>query len=258
MDVGGRLDLVERLGRLRDDGALTDEEFASAKAGVLEGAPLGGEPSVGYQQAESFRAAAAPVSKWIGAGVVVLIVVAIVSYVALQPSEFFAPTRPATNQQSGQGAQQQRPTQGASDGSNSATAQADDALNSASAAVDAAGADLASASADLTSAAPQTAEQSAAEAVPARPVLETKAARCKIKSPGIDEFTSPCTFKKFSPTEFEVTTPQFAYSFDVVQQSDGHHGMIVMPDGHQTDLGRLTQTGACWNNTQAKICAWAI
>lgn len=258
MDVGGRLDLVERLGRLRDDGALTNDEFASAKARVLEGVGLGGERSVRVEEAESFRADGASVAKWIGAGVVVLIVVAIVSYVALQPSESSPPTSPATNQQSGHGAQQQMAAQAASDGSSSATAQADDALNSASAAVDAAGADLASASANLTSAAPQSAEQPGAVEAPARAVLETKPARCKIRSPGIDEFTSACTFKKFSPTEFEVTTPQFAYSFDVVQQSDGHHGIIVMPDGHQTDLGVLVQTGACWNNTQVKICAWAI
>jgi hypothetical protein len=152
MEFGGKLDLVERLGRLRDEGALTHQEFASAKASVLTGEDSGAiAPDEDDQEAGGYRlwrSQSASVTKWVGGVAAVVIVAGIVSYVALQPSE--SPARTTSARAPQQIAQRQDSVQPALVESNSGTAQADDTLNLAGAAVEAAANNVASASAEVT------------------------------------------------------------------------------------------------------------
>jgi hypothetical protein len=241
LDLDSRLVLVERLARLREDGALTDDEFAAAKSSVLSA----GSTSSGAYRLENLPRADGSAGRIAGVGAVVVLVIAAVSYLVLGPSSVSAPVpsrAPETSVAAGPDPAQ-------------ATSDADAALESASAAVQAAADDVAGASSQDADY-----EQGASSAEePAAPVaLSTKAARCRVHVPGQDGLTGACTFKTFSDTEFEVGAPSVNYSAQVIRQADGHHGIVVGSDGAKTDVGLLVQKGACWSNAAAEICAWAV
>lgn len=55
---------LERLQRLRESGALTEEEFAAAKARVLAGAPAGGQTQGGFWSSLNLREGLKDVRLW--------------------------------------------------------------------------------------------------------------------------------------------------------------------------------------------------
>lgn len=249
MDFGGRLDLVERLGRLRDDGAFTDEEFASAKASVLaqtSQSDTAGEYSVAEDEHRFARFAPISSAPKVGEAVAAVLVAALVGYLLLYRAESPRVTASAETKTA--------PVTSSSEASSRAS-EADAAMNAADAAA-AQPADEASTAPAPDIAAGATEQAAASSGAPV--VLLTKPARCRVHVPSGAALTGPCTFKKFSATEFEVTAPSIPYAAEVIRQDDGHHGILIAPDGTRSDLGILTQTGACWNNAQAEICAWAV
>jgi hypothetical protein len=92
MDLGGKLDLVQRLGRLREEGALTDDEFENAKAQVLDGGSGELPKSVNVETDEFELASTSSVaSKWIAAGTAVALLAGVGGYFVLSSARSAPP-----------------------------------------------------------------------------------------------------------------------------------------------------------------------
>jgi cytoskeletal protein RodZ len=258
VDLGGNLDLVERLGRLREQGALTDEEFASAKANVLgHGVPVQSATAEEFNVPDEegrFRSVA---SKWIG-GIGALVLVAGFGGYAVLRASSSQPLATRAETPTAQGPSSQE--------TDSTTAQADAALNSAADAVQAAADNLASASGDETVARGQTAEQHVSDATPieaanpASPDQLGKQGRCRLNVGGRIYADGQCWVRLDSDGSFQVMSVDQKYFAQLIRR-DGEAKAVwnASPGSTHADsvIGYMTRHGACWSNAYGEICAWA-
>jgi hypothetical protein len=242
MEVGGKVELVERLGRLREEGALTDAEFARAKASVLDHTTAASQ-SAGSDDETPLLSHLASAGPKLLALVVAIIVVAGAFYLLSHST------------QDGGAVATSETAATAPLGSSTAAAEADAALQNVEAAV-AAASDAVNEVAATD--APATDSSNIEELPGQRTVLSTKPARCRVHVPTQEALVGPCTYKAFSDTEFEVSAPSDNFAVQVVFEGTRVHGITVNSDGTTVDVGPLMQKGACWNNAEAEICAWAV
>ncbi len=251
MDLGARLEVIERLSRLRDEGALTDEEFDAAKAKVLSGhaaLPVGSdenEPASEHEdQSHGYHPARAP--KWV-MGATVLAVMLVAAFFVMKPQ-----IDGTNNSSISASSMNEQPIAEAEQSSPQPT-ETDAALDAAANAVETAGAAVEAASQETSAAEPLADSSTSSD-------WRGKEGRCRLAIGGKNYIDGRCWVRLEPDGSFQIMSLDEQYFAQLLRDGPGGVGHWNKTPGSthaHTTLGNMTRNGACWSNAEAAICAWA-